>query len=169
MREKDSKREKANRSAANRSKGMMHVFSHLCKLTNPHKRVFMHMLSTSADVFCVGRLWQFFWIHQAAQKVAQSSSLWLPQPKHDPSSQVHWPGSYVHSGQPFPDSIKEAAELRETEDKNGKAGSLTTSTMTTTVSKSCPAFWRGQPLKIWEPHSQLLTATGLQAESKKHL
>ena len=38
--------------------------------------------------------------------------------------------------------------------------------MTTTVSKSCPAFWRGQPLKIWEPHSQLLTATGLQAESK---
>lgn len=52
-------------------------------------------------------------------------------------------------GKPFPDSIKEAAELRETgEQKNGGAESLTTSTMTTTVSESSPAFWRGQPLKI---------------------
>lgn len=76
-------------------------------------------------------------------------------------------------GQPFPDSIKEAAELRETEDKNGGAESLTASTMTTTVSESSPVFSRGQPLKIWEPHSQLHTAegksrplTGLQAEAK---
>lgn len=30
------------------------------------------------------------------------------------SPQVQWPGSYVHWGQPFPDSIKEAAELKDT-------------------------------------------------------
>lgn len=45
-------------------------------------------------------------------------------------------------------TINEAAEVGETEEKNGGAESLTTSTMTTTVSKSSLAFWRGQPLKI---------------------
>ena len=114
----------------------------------------MHVPRTSVNVFLCALTMKGFQIHQTAQKVAWSSSLWLPQPNHDPSPQAHWPGSYVHSGQPFPDSIKEAAELKETEGENGGAESLTTSTMTTTVSKSCPAFWRGRPLKIWEPHSQ---------------
>lgn len=116
--------------------------------------IFMHVPRTSANAFLCELTMKGFQIHQTAQKVAWSSNLRLPQPSRDPSPQVHWPGSYVHSGQPFPDSIKEAAELKEAEVENGGAESLTTSTMTTTVSKSCPAFWRGQPLKIWEPHSQ---------------
>lgn len=62
------------------------------------------------------------------------------------SPQVHWPGSYIHSRQPFPDSIKEATELKDTKNKNGGAESLTTSTMATTVFKSGLARWRGQPL-----------------------
>lgn len=62
-----------------------------------------------------------------------------------PSPQVQWPGSYVHSGQPFPDSIKEATELKDTKNKNGGAESLTTGTMAT-VFKSSLARWRGQPL-----------------------
>lgn len=63
-----------------------------------------------------------------------------------PSPQVQWPGSCVHSGQPFPDSIKEATELKDTKNKNGGAESLTTGTMATTVFNSGLARWRGQPL-----------------------
>lgn len=45
------------------------------------------------------------------------------------------------------------------------AESLTTSTMTTTVSRSSPAFWRGQPQKIWEPYCQLHTAEGQKSRA----
>lgn len=132
----------------------------------------MHVSAASLHVF----LSKLSLIHPAEQKVARSCNLLLPQPNHDPSPRAHWPGSYVHLEQPFPDSIKEAAELRETEGKNGGAESLTTSTMTTTVSESSPAFWRGHPLKIWESHSQQHTEhsqlreggalTGPRAEAK---
>lgn len=155
----------------------LHMFPLHFMLTNPHWCVFMHVPCTSV-CFSVSWPWKVFWFYQVTQKVALSSNLWLPQPNRDLSPHVHWPGSYVHSRQPFPDSIKEAAELNDTEGENGGAESLTTSTMTTTVSQSSPAFWRGQTLKIWEPHSQQHTEpsqlreknrslTGLQAEAKK--
>lgn len=96
-----------------------------------------------------------------------------PNVTHSPH--VHWPGSYVHLGQPFPESIKEAAELKETGAENGGAKSLTASTMTVAVSESNPVFWRGQPLKIWQSHKQHRAftkgknrpLTRLQTEAKK--
>lgn len=49
-------------------------------------------------------------------------------------------------GKPFPDSIKEAVELKDTKNKNGGAESLTASTMDATVFESGLAHWRGRPL-----------------------
>lgn len=68
----------------------------------------------------------------------------------------------------------ESGTERDWGQKKFGAESLTTSTMTTTVSRSSPAFWRGQPQKIWEPYCQLHTAeeqksrplTGLLVEAK---
>lgn len=113
---------------------------------------------------------------QATQKKLPSRSFYdchNPNVTHSPH--VHWPGSYVHLGQPFPGSIKEKAELKETGGENGGAKSLTASTMTVAVSESNPVFWRGQPLKIWQSHKQHWAftkgknspLTRLQTEAKK--
>lgn len=147
---------------------------------NPKKPTFLYFYARATHIcpcgcVCVCAHHKGFPNSSNTKKLPSRSFYDCHNPNVTHSPHVHWPGSYVHLGQPFPGSIKEKAELKETGGENGGAKSLTASTMTVAVSESNPVFWRGQPLKIWQSHKQHWAftkgknspLTRLQTEAKK--